>query len=163
MKRLLSIFLVCLLTILSCSEDNDDTVSQASVTFNFSHNWDGTVVTNTDFNTLKFTNENSEKLSIERLRYLISKITLTTNNNEKLVLNDYNLVDLTNSESLSFTPSTFIPRGSYSDVSFTFGFNNEDNSNNYADLNSASWFVPEILGGGYHYMQLDGKFINASD
>ena len=30
----------------------------------------------------------------------------------------------------------------------------------YPDLNSASWNVPPMLGGGYHYMQLDGKFIN---
>ena len=163
MKRLAPILLAFLFTTFSCHEDNDDNVSQANVTFNFSHNWDETPVTNADFNVIKFTNANGEELSIERLRYLISNITFTTNNNEKQVLSGYNLVDLTNNENLSFTPSTLIPFGNYSDVSFTFGFNNEDNSNNYEDLNSASWFVPAMLGGGYHYMQFDGKFINDSD
>ena len=52
--------------------------------------------------------------------------------------------------------------GEYSNVSFTFGFDNEDNSENYTDLNSASFNVPEMLGGGYHYMQFDGKFINSN-
>lgn len=163
MKKITPLFLIFLLSIISCSEDNDDNVSQVNTTFNFSHNWDGIQVTNSDFNSIKFTNANGEQLSIERLRYLVSKITFTTNNYEKLVLNGYNLVDVTNNQNLSFTSSTLIPIGSYSDVTFTFGFNNEDNSGNYEDLNSASWFVPAMLGGGYHYMQFDGKFLNTSD
>jgi hypothetical protein len=47
-------------------------------------------------------------------------------------------------------------------VSFTFGLDNEDNSENLIDLNSESFNVPENLGGGYHYMQLDGKYINSN-
>ena len=44
---------------------------------------------------------------------------------------------------------------------FTFGFNNDANyNNNYPDLNAASWSVPGTLGGGYHFMQLEGKFID---
>lgn len=165
MKKITPIFLIFLVNLFSCSEDIDDKVSksEASITFNFSHNWDGNEVTNADFNTIKFINANNDQLSIERLRYLISKITFTRNNNEKFILNGYNLVDVTNNENLSFTPTNSIPAGTYNNVAFTFGFNNEDNSNNYADLNSASWFVPEMLGGGYHYMQLDGKFINNAD
>jgi len=44
----------------------------------------------------------------------------------------------------------------------TFGFNNADNFKvgGYTDLNSASWNVPDMLGGGYHYMQFEGKFLN---
>lgn len=162
MKRLLLLFLICFI-VLSCHEDNDDTILQVNASFNFSHTWDGIPVTNADFNDIKFTNEKGNLLSIEQFRYLISNITLTSTNNEKLVLNGYNLIDLTNNENLSFTPSTTIPTGNYSDITFTFGFNNEDNSENYEDLNSASWFVPAMLGGGYHYMQFDGKFKNASN
>ena len=163
MKRLIPWFLILLVIITSCSEDLDDKVSLVNTTFNFSHNWDGTLVTNSDFNTIKFTNENGEELSIERFRYLISKITFYKTDGSTTVLDGYNLVDLTNNENLSFTPITFLETGTYSDVTFTFGFNNEDNLNNYTDLNTASWNVPEMLGGGYHYMQFDGKFLNASD
>ena len=161
MKRIIPIYLIFIVAILSCSEDNDDKVSQANVTFNFSHNWDGTPVTSADFNIIKFTNANGEQLSISKLRYLISNISFKKSTGEIFVIDGYNLVDVTNNANLSFAPNTTIPFGAYSKVFFTFGFNNNDNYNgNYADLNSASWIVPEMLGGGYHFMQLEGKFID---
>ena len=146
----------------SCSEDNDDSTNNndTAVSFKFSHHWDGTTVTNTDFNIIQYTNANGEDMSIERLRYLISNITLQKQSGETLNLNGYNLIDLTNNTNLTYTPETRIPLGTYSNVSFTFGFNNDYNYQNYQDLNSANWNVPEMLGGGYHYMQLEGKFID---
>lgn len=163
MKNILAFLLITFFILLSCSEDIEKDTSQTNISINFSHTWDGIPVTSADFNDIKFTNENGEQLNIELLRYLISRITFTSNSNEKLVLNGYNLVDVTNNQNLSFTSSTLIPQGTYRDLSFTFGFNNQDNSENYEDLNSASWSVPAMLGGGYHYMQMDGKFINNED
>lgn len=156
-----TIFLLVIMSIIfSCTTDKDDTISQANISFSFSHNWDGTPVSNSNFNTIQYTNANGEELSISKLRYLISKITFTTDIGEKLVLNGYNLVDVTNNENLTFTPLNTIPIGTYSNVSFTFGFYNDENYSNHTDLNSATWNVPEMLGGGYHYMQLEGKFID---
>lgn len=147
----------------SCHEDNDDGISQAQITLNFSHNWDGTAVSNTNFNSIIYMNANGDNLSITKLRYLISKLTFQKSNGETFVLDGYNLVDVTTNSNQSFTPVSTIPNGDYSKVSFTFGFDNEDNYNgNYTDLNSASWNVPGILGGGYHFMQLEGKFVNNS-
>ena len=143
----------------SCNKDKD--VSQVQITFKFSHNWDGTAVSNANFNSIIYTNANGEDLSITKLRYLISKITFEKSSGETFILDGYNLVDVTNNTNQSFTPITTIPDGDYSKVSFTFGFDNDDNYNeNYTDLNSVSWNVPGILGGGYHYMQLEGKFID---
>lgn len=161
MKRIIPIILVYFTFIFSCSEDNDDKVSQANITFNFSHSWDTAAVTNADFNTTEFTNANGDQLSITKLRYLISRITFEKTTGEIFVLDGYSLVDVTNNSNLSFTSTSTIPTGTYSKVSFIFGFNNEDNyNNNYLDLNSTSWNVPDMLGGGYHYMQLEGKFID---
>ncbi|WP_296381921.1 MbnP family protein [Winogradskyella sp.] len=155
-------FLILAVSLMTCSEDNDDNLNpEISTTFTFTHNWDGAIVSNTNFNAIQYTNANGELLSIERLRYVISDIKFTSNNNEMTELDVYNLVDVTNANNLSFTPETTIPAGSYT-VSFTFGLDNEDNSENYLDLNSESFNVPDMLGGGYHYMQFDGKFINSS-
>ncbi len=160
MKRIPPFFTYILLTLLSCNS-NDDSESQASITFNFSHKWDTTEITNTDFNTIRYTNANGDLLSITKLRYLISKISFQKDNEEIFVLDGYNLVDVTNNTNLSFTPTTTIPVGTYNNVTFTFGFNNEDNTDGaYTDLNSVSWNVPAMIGGGYHYMQLEGKFID---
>lgn len=159
MQKIIPILLI-LFMLTSCSEDNND-ISQIQITFNFSHNWDGTPVSNINFNSINYTNAKGDDLSITKLRYLISKITFQKPSGETFILNGYNLVDVTNNMNLSFTPSNTIPNGDYSKVSFTFGFNNDDNYNeNYPDLNSASWSVPGLLGGGYHYMQLEGKFID---
>ncbi|WP_422106448.1 MbnP family protein [Winogradskyella sp.] len=148
----------------ACESDDSNTGStqQASPTFTFTHDWDGTPVSNADFNNFIFTNANGETISIERLRYVISDITFRTNSGEVLSTNVHNLVDVTNDNGLSYTLPSTIPIGNYANVSFTFGLDNEDNAQNYLDLNSANFNVPEMLGGGYHYMQFDGEFINSN-
>ena len=159
MRKIISILFISLI-LTSCSEDADDNTQQVNTTFNFTHNWDGIPVSNTSFNAIQYTNANGEELSITKLRYLISKITFQKSNGEKLELDNYNLVDVTNNSNLTFIPVNTISLGTYTNVSFTFGFDNNDNTKNYQDLNSASWNVPEMLGGGYHFMQLEGKFID---
>ncbi|WP_298238688.1 MbnP family protein [uncultured Algibacter sp.] len=164
MNKVASIFLFVFITLVSCHKDNDDNVSNVNISLHFTHNWDGIPVSNSDFNALKFTNENGEMLSIERLRYLISDITLTNSTGESLTIDAYNLVDVTNNGNLEFSPEVLIPTDAYTNISFTFGFTNEKNIDAaYQDLNSASWFVPAMLGGGYHYIQFDGKFLNSSN
>lgn len=162
MKKLL--FLLCLSVLLwSCSEDQDDNAvasQYAAFSLKFTHNWDGNSVTNNDFNNLKYLNANGEQLSIEALRYLVSNVSLEHENGEIYHFDNYNLVDVTNANNLEFFVTDSIPIGHYNNVSFTFGFNDNDNIDGiYQDLNSASWNVPETLGGGYYYMQLEGKFI----
>ena len=152
--------IICIAFVLSsCSEDNDISLNPVAITLNFSHSWDGIEITNADFNELKFTNENEQDLSIERLRYLISEISLTHESGVVTVLDEYNLVDLTNTKGLSFTTSETILPGDYTSVSFRFGFSNEYNIDGaYPDLNTANFNVPNALGGGYHFMQFDGKY-----
>ena len=162
MKKNFALLFIAVFSLISCSDDNDDNLkATATTSFSFTHNWDGTAVTNANFNTIQYTNENGEMLSIERLRYLISDVTFTKANGEEIVIDGYNLVDVTNNENLVYSPLDNIPTGVYTNVSFTFGFKNEKNTDGtYADLNSTSWNVPMMLGGGYHYMQFDGKFID---
>lgn len=163
MKKIGILISFCLL-FLSCSEDNDLERNKVNFSLNFSHNWEGTTVTHADFNDIKFTNESGQQLSIERLRYLVSKVTFYNQNQDTIVTTDYNLVDVTNNENLLFTLSDKIPTGTYSKVTFTFGFDELDNIDGvYTDLNTASFNVPATLNGGYHFMQFDGKYINSAN
>lgn len=162
MKKIFALLILASLCFSSCSDDDVQGETNVNATFTFSHNWDGTPVTNSEFNTIRFTNENGEMISIERLRYLISDITFTNSDNEVIELDVYNLIDLTNNTNLSFDLGSQIPIGDYRNVSFTFGFDNMDNAENYLDLNSASFNVPDMLGGGYHYMQFDGKYLDSN-
>ena len=159
------IILAFTLVFVACEKDNDDNISPVTaVNFKFIHKWEETEVSNSDFNSIQFTNAYGNELSIERLRYLISKIKLTKNTGEVITIDEYNLVDLEDANSLNFSTNQTVAVGSYSDISFVFGFTNEDNTDGtYADLNSATWNVPAMLGSGYHYMQMDGKYINNSN
>lgn len=145
----------------SCVDNEIPALQNTNVSLNFKHNWDGATVTNADFDSIRYFNENNDKLSIEKLRYLISDVTFYKSNGETIVVEGYNLVDVTNNENVSYITPIQIPVGTYTNVSFTFGFDNTDNVDGaYTDLNSASWNVPAMLGGGYHFMQLEGKFID---
>jgi len=139
-------------------------VDNPAVKFVFKNYYDGAEVTKADFNTIKYTNAVGNNHSITRLRYLVSNITLHKVNGEEVNLGGYNFVDLNESALTRYhTPDVAIPAGKYSGVSITFGFNPEDNiTGAYQDLNAASWGWPMMIGGGYHFLQFEGKFIDTS-
>ena len=163
MKKYIIVLVLILCGMYSCSSDNDLEIDMVNFSLNFKNNWkDSITITSADFNDLKFINERGQNLSIERLRYLISDVTLINQNGDTISSNDYQLIDVGNSETFTFTISEKVPVGIYSNVKFRFGFNAADNIDGaYADLNSANFNVPGMLGGGYHFMQFDGKYIDS--
>ncbi|MCB0410006.1 MAG: hypothetical protein KDD29_07290 [Flavobacteriales bacterium] len=145
--------------------DKDDgsctyNATTGKLSFSFTHNFDGTPVSNTDFNQFNYINQNGDTLSLTKLRYLISDIRLYTSTGDSILIEGYKLVDVTNNTGLSWAPADDIPFGSYTGISFIFGFDSLDNTGNYVDLNSATWNWPAMLGGGYHFMQMEGKYRN---
>jgi hypothetical protein len=138
-----------------------NTSSEQSITFNFTHNYDLAAVSATDFGTIKYINSYGNQHSITKLRYLISDIALHKPNGDSILIDGYNFTDLAGGTGLVYTPTQKIPDGVYSSVSFTWGFDETDNvSGIYTDLNAASWSWPAMLGGGYHFMQFEGMFID---
>ena len=164
MKKTLS-FILILLIFSSCKNETECCINpNINVTLKFAHNWNGTSITSSDFNDFKFINENGETISIELLRYVVSNIKLI-NGNEIYTFKDYNLINLGEEKGLTLNLDQNIFSGSYQ-LKFTFGFSDADNKDGiYQDLNSASFNVPMMLGGGYHYMQFDGKYkdVNNAD
>ena len=153
MKKQHCLLILILILVTRCSEEKECCVQpQFTITLNFTHHWNGLKITPKDFNELKFTNENGERLSIERLRYLISNISLINGKN-------YHLIDVGENSGTSITIPELTDE-SYA-LSFKFGLSDEDNTDGtYLDLNSVSFSVPGMLGGGYHFMQFDGKYID---
>lgn len=158
MKKIL-IVLITIPLFIACSSDDDTNNVLATLTFNFSHDWDGEDFNMDDLGLTPYINENGDELMIERLRYLISNIRLYRENGSSTLLQGYQLVDVSLNGSLSFSLTESLPEGDYNLISFTFGFTEEFNvSGLYPDLNSSSWNWPEMLGGGYHFLQMDGTY-----
>ncbi|MCB0399718.1 MAG: hypothetical protein KDD26_08890 [Winogradskyella sp.] len=158
MKKIL---LLCL-TIITFSCDNDTNgngLRNITVDFKFTHTWDGMVINDSNLTTTTVTNDNGETMTMARLRYLISRIELINANGNSYTFNGYKFTDLSDITTYDFsTNNTIIPSGTYT-IKFIWGFNEEDNIDGaYPDLNSASWNWPEMLGGGYHFLQLDGMY-----
>jgi len=154
----IALLLILAIAFVGCNDD-DDSPSNVVISINLSQNWDGTNVTSADFGTTEFTNDHGEVLKISKLRYLISKVTLYNSFGDAIELEGYNLVDLSDDNTLSFTKNAVFPPGTYTRITFVYGFNEEDNIDvAYGDLNVAEWAWPDMLGGGYHFMQQEGTF-----
>jgi hypothetical protein len=133
------------------------------ITLSFTHNFDGSAVSSSSFNQLNYSNQAGNTLSVEHLEYLVSNIKLYKSNGDSVVFADYNLFNLSDASSLSFELSDHIEEGSYTGIGFDFGFNSSNNTSGvYTDLNAANWSWPEMLGGGYHNMMFEGKFIDTN-
>jgi hypothetical protein len=56
-----------------------------------------------------------------------------------------------------------IPVGKYKTLRFVFGLDEEDNQTGlFTDPPESEMFWPDVLGGGYHYMKLNGKYAGSS-
>lgn len=141
-------------------EPTETTVEKTTVTFNFTHNFDGVPVTGANFNQFNYVTLNNDTISIIRLRYLISDIVLYKSNGDSVLLDGYQLIDLSDPSSMSYAAAE-VDWGSFTSVGFTWGFDSIDNMGNYVDLNSASWNWPAMIGGGYHFLQFDGQYMAA--
>ena len=63
------------------------------------------------------------------------------------------------SQTLEIAP---IPVGTYKALRFVFGLNEEDNQTGlFNNPPESEMFWPDFLGGGYHYMKLNGRYLNA--
>ena len=157
------LIIIAIISLVSCSSD-EEKASDILISVTNSQNWDGENITVSDLGTTEFIDENGEILKIERLRYLISKVILTNSNGDEIEIGTYKLVDLADNNTLNYATNIVIPPGTYTGISFVYGFNEEDNTDQaYPDLNTASWSWPEMLGGGYHFMQLDGTFTSPTN
>lgn len=161
MKKI-SLLFVLATAIISCNNDDDSGIitQNTDVTISFTQNFDGEEITTSNFDNTEYINANGDVMTFTRLRYLITDVAFTSQSGTVVSPSqDYLLVNSSEGTGLSFN-STTIPEGTYS-LTMRFGFTEAENTSNaYADLNAASWNVPDPMGGGYHYQQLDGKFIN---
>ena len=152
------------LSFVGCSENSDVVEQPVAITFNFSHFWQEEEVNTASLPLTTYTNEYGTELMIDDVRYLISDIQLISQSGDTTTISEYNLIDVDDDTGLTFTTSAAVLPGEYSSVSFRFGFSEEENTTAaYPDLTSVEFGVPDPLGGGYHYMQMDGTYINESD
>ena len=139
----------------SCSKDKLTT----TLTLRLSHSCNDRAVMASDLEQTQYLINEEFLVEFTRLRYLLTDLQLETNDGQAIELSSYHLIDLSDPSTLVIVLPQTVETGTYPHLRFRLGFVSADNSDGtYNDLNAASWNVPMQLGGGYHFMQLDGKF-----
>ncbi|MCC7430512.1 hypothetical protein IT568_06710 [bacterium] len=141
--------------------ENDDKKSSGSVTFEFMHKVDGETVI---LDSLKYTNAAENNYSISKLVYYVSDVTFHKSDGTKVETNGYHYVDIKDSTTLEYKFSD-VPNGDYTAISFVVGLDSVKNVEHglphTTENDNMVW--PESMGGGYHYMKLEGKFKNTAN
>jgi len=115
---------------------------------------------------LIYTNAAGNRYMVTEIQWFISDIQLIKEDGEALGITqnvDENIfyIDTDIEETHTINSSYPIPSGNYSGLRFTFGLAKEANkSHRFVNPPESFMFWPEYLGGGYHYMKLNGKWIN---
>lgn len=156
------ILLLISLVILSCKKDDENEEEPyGSIIFSFAHQVDGTPLA---VDIMQYANEAGNQYLVNEIQYFISNVTLHRTDGSEFLIDDFKdiyYIDTDLEETLTWPVYDHIPEGDYSSISFTFGIGEEKNhSLMYVNPPESFMFWPEFLGGGYHYMKLNGKWLN---
>lgn len=130
------------------------------MTIQFEHTVDNFSI---HFDTLMYTNAAGNQYLVNEIQYFISDVTLYKNDGTIKVIDDWkdiHYVDTDLPETWVWNVYDKIEPGLYDSIAFTFGFNEEKNiSFMYVNSPEKEMFWPEYMGGGFHYMKLNGKWL----
>lgn len=158
--------LLVLITILSfisfsCKENNNPLEpSLAKINFHFTQYNEGDPQ---EFDTMNYTNAAGNHYLVNEIQYFISDVKLHKDDGSTQLLDgwkDIHYVDTDLPETHTWNVFDDIEPGTVEKISFTFGISEEkNNSLMFVNPPERDMFWPEYLGGGYHYMKLNGKWL----
>jgi hypothetical protein len=159
----IALVLPAILLFNSCQND-DDEVFYGKVNLKFEYKVDGNPL---EFNIMKYINEAGNHYEIKEIQWFISDLTLYKKGQTPFIVQKttkHHYIDTGVPSTQTWEISDDIPEGKYDSISFVFGFTPEENQS-FIFPNppeSAMWW-PDNLGGGYHYMKLNGFWKDTVD
>lgn len=131
------------------------------LTLKFAHHVDGAPL---QIDTMMYVNEAGNQYEVSEVQYFISDITLKRSDGKTTLIKawkDKFYVDNDMPSTMTAALTDNIPVGNYESISFTFGISKEkNNSFMYTNPPESNMFWPEYLGGGYHYLKLNGWWMD---
>jgi hypothetical protein len=146
---------------ISCKPDPDINLDFPNLHIKFSHFVDNDALS---FDTILYTNAVGNKYSVATLKYFVSNIILKKKDGSQESYDGPHYIDASDESTYTINGGPiFISSGEYTSITFVFGLTEAENVTG-AFVNppesNMEWPIP--LGGGYHYMKLEGKFDSAS-
>ena len=154
--KLLLLSLSMWLTLTACTKP----VGYGDTEIHISYTANGTPLV-TD--TLCYVNEAGNHFLVTEIQWFISKIALVSEQGDEYELGKVFYIDTNIPESQTIAVAS-VPCQRYISMRFTFGLDQEDNVTGlFPNPPENNMFWPEPLGGGYHYMKLNGKYLDEND
>ena len=160
MKKLIFQQILAILSIFvlatSCKKEE---VKSIAPTFFFQH-----IVNGWDLqkSVMNYTNLAGNVYEVDEIQYFISEITLKTTSGKLIPItsdNAIHYVDMAIPSSLSWKTADLIPATEYDSISFVFGINEAKNKTGlFVNPPERDMFWPDMMGGGFHYMKINGKW-----
>jgi len=161
-KTLILLLVVPLLFALlqsSCCTGNPEPDPQTGkIAFTFEHTVNGFPV---DYDTMIYQNEAGNPYLVDNIQYFVSDFKLWQKGNYQLLdgWEDIHYVDTDIPGTWQYKPADDIDSGTYDSITFVFGITGEKNKSfMFVNPPESYMFWPEYLGGGYHYLKLNGKW-----
>ena len=159
MRYLLIIISAIFLFVSGCKKDTENPVEMGKITFVFKHLVNDNPL---QVDTMKYVNAAGNHYLLSEIQYFISDVILHKQGGNILIdeWKDIYYIDTDIESTQSWQVFDDIPAANYDQISFTFGINEQKNQSlMFVDPPESLMFWPEYLGGGYHYMKLNGKWL----
>jgi len=148
------------LTFSACTKKDDNinavpVVPETQITINMKHMVGNNLA---DFDNIQYTNAFGNLYSVITLKYFVSDFRFYKTNSDAIFVDQEFYVDALDETTLTLDLNTTLPPDDYTTVSFVFGLNTAKNITGAfpnPPENAMEW--PQPMGGGYHYMKLEGK------
>jgi len=153
-----SIAIFFLTSLISCKEEMPET---GNINLVFMEFVDGLPLV---VDSVKYENEAGNQYMITEVQYFISNLKLYYQDGHSYEIKDsqgihYRDTDIP--ETKEWTITDDVPSGVIDSIVFTFGLDQETNKSGlFQNPPESNMFWPEELGGGYHYMKLNGKWLS---
>jgi len=142
----------------SCNNNDEPKPDNGKVKFIFEHKIDSRAIV---YDTMQYINAAGNPYLVSEIQYFVSDFRLWKNGQSVLLdqWEDIHYVDTDIPASWIYSPADDIPTGEYDSITFVFGITGEKNQSfMFVNPPESFMFWPEYLGGGYHYMKLNGKW-----
>jgi len=154
------ILLAVLMTFVFSCTKNEPAPKEAKIFLNFTHFCEGQPL---EYDTMKYVNAAGNHYLVNEIQYFISDVKLHRSDGSFQLIDqfeDIHYVDTDIPATQSWQVFDPIVAGNYEKVSFTFGISEEKNQSlMFVNPPERDMFWPDVLGGGYHYMKLNGKWL----
>jgi hypothetical protein len=160
MKYLIILLFAMIWLVESCQPEANPPASKGGkLILEFTHSVDDKVL-QTD--SIMYVNEAGNLFGVNEVKYFISDAMLLNRSGDYFAINDEKVihyVDIDLPETLKWLVFDPIPQGVYDSLIFIFGLNEERNQPFvFVNPPEVNMFWPDILGGGYHYLMINGKW-----